>query len=157
LCYNPGMTKPIATNKKAYHNYLLSDRWECGIALTGGEVKSIRAGSVNFKNAYVHIEKGEAFLYDLHVTPYREASFMNDVPDRPRKLLLHKREIAKIDSKVREQGVALIPTKVYFSARGLVKVEIAIGKGKKMYDKREDMKKRAIEKGLKRVMKQRRA
>jgi len=150
------MTKPVATNKKAYHNYFLSDKWECGIALSGGEVKSVRAGLVNFKDSYAYIDEGEAFLYNLHINPYKEASFLQDQPDRVRKLLLHKKEIKKIDAMIREKGVALIPTKIYFNAKGLLKVEIAIGRGKKQYDKREDIKKRAVDRGLKRVLKQRR-
>ncbi len=157
MCYNFPMSQPIATNKKAYHNFFLSDHWECGIALTGGEIKSVRAGQVSFKNSFARIEEGEIFLHDLHILPYKEASFMNDVPDRPRKLLLHKKEIAKIDGKVKERGVALVPTKLYFNARGFLKVEIALGKGKKVYDKREDIKTRAVDRGLKRVLKQRRA
>ncbi len=150
------MTQPVATNKKAYHNFFLSDKWECGIALNGGEVKSVRAGVVNFKDAYVHVSDGEAFLYNLHINPYKEASFLKDEPDRVRKLLLHKKEIKKIDAITREKGVALIPTKIYFNARGLLKVEIAVGHGKKLYDKREDIKKRAVERGLKRAIKARR-
>ncbi|MEW5895053.1 MAG: SsrA-binding protein SmpB [Candidatus Omnitrophota bacterium] len=150
------MQKLIATNKKAYHNYFLEEKWECGIALTGGEVKSIRAGLVNFKNSYAHIDEGELFLYDLHILAYKEASYLNEVSDRKRKLLVHSREMNKMESSVREKGLALVPTKLYFNDRGLVKVEVAVARGKKMYDKREDIKKRAVEKGLKRAIKQRR-
>lgn len=116
----------------------------------------MRAGLVNFKDSFAHIDKGEAFLYNLHINPYKEASFFQDEPDRVRKLLLHKKEIKKIDSLIREKGVTLIPTKLYFNGRGLLKVEIAVGRGKKQYDKREDIKKRAVERGLKRMMKNRR-
>ncbi|HSV43064.1 MAG TPA: SsrA-binding protein SmpB [Candidatus Bathyarchaeia archaeon] len=150
------MSKPIATNKKAYHNFFLSDHWECGIALSGGEVKSIRAGLVNFKNSFARVEEGEVFLYDLDIMPYKEASFLQDKPDRRRKLLLHKKEIAKIDSKVREGGCALLPTKLYFTERGLIKVEIVLGKSKKVYDKRETIKKRTVDLGMKRMLKARR-
>ena len=149
------MSKPVATNKKAYHNFFLSDKWECGIVLTGAEVKSVRAGLVNFKDSYASVDRGEVFLYKLHILPYKEASFQNEDPDRKRKLLLHKREIKKIDSLVREKGAALIPTKIYFTRKGLLKAEIAVGRGKKLYDKRQDIKKRAIEKGLKRAIKNR--
>lgn len=150
------MTKPVATNKKAYHNYFLSDKWECGIALSGGEVKSIRAGLVNFKDSYAYIDEGEAFLYNLYINPYKEASFLQEQSDRVRKLLLHKKELKKIDAMIREKGVALIPTKLYFNAKGLLKVEIAIGRGKKQYDKRDDIKKRAVDRGIKRMLKARR-
>lgn len=148
--------KVVATNKKAYHNFFLSQKWECGIVLTGAEVKSIRAGYANFTDSYARVEKGEMLLYNLHVNPYREASYMNDVPDRSRKLLLHKREIEKIDGWTSQKGMVLVPTKIYFNDRGLVKIELALGKGKRSYDKREDIKKRDIDRGLKRVLAHRR-
>ncbi len=148
--------KTVATNKKAYRDYHILDKWECGIALSGGEVKSIRNGEVNFKDSFARIENGEVFLYNLHITPYREASYMNDDPDRVRKLLLHKREINKIASRIVQKGLSLIPTRIYFNKRGFVKIELALGRGKKLYDKREDIKKKAIERGLQRVVKSRR-
>lgn len=147
--------KIIATNKKAFRNYFLSDKWECGIVLQGGEVKSIREGNVNFKDTFARLEEGEVFLHNLHINPYKQASHMNDEPDRARKLLLNKKEIKKISGFVAERGMVLVPTKIYFNARGLIKVELALGKGKKMYDKREDIKKRTIERGLKRAMRSR--
>lgn len=152
------MSKPVATNKKAYHNYFLSQNWECGIELKGGEVKSVRAGLVNFKDSFAKIEDGEVFLYNLHINPYKEASYMNEDPDRARKLLMHKREIRKIVSEVAERGKVLVPTKIYLNNRGLVKIELALGTGKKLYDKRESMKKRDIERALRqslRVVKRR--
>lgn len=149
------MSKPVATNKKAYHNYFLSDKWEAGIALTGGEVKSVRAGEVNFTDSFVRIEKGEAFLYNLHISPYTQASYMNDEPARPRKLLLHKKEIKKIGDALAQKSATLVPTKIYFNQRGIIKVEIAIGKGKKLYDKREAKKKQDVERGLKRALRNR--
>jgi SsrA-binding protein len=152
------MSKPVATNKKAYHNYFLSQNWECGIELKGGEVKSVRAGLVNFKDSFAKIEDGEVFLYNLHINPYKEASYMNEDPDRVRKLLMHKREIRKIVSEVAERGKVLVPTKIYLNNRGLVKIELALGTGKKLYDKRESMKKRDIERSLRqslRVVKRR--
>lgn len=150
------MAKPIATNKKAYHNYFLSSQWECGMVLTGGEVKSIRAGEVNFADSFARFEKGELFLYNLHINPYMAASYMNDAPDRVRKLLLNKREMVKIQAMMQEKSMLLVPTKLYFNKRGLVKVEVALGKGKKMFDKREDIKKRDIQRDIQRGLRVRR-
>ncbi len=146
----------IATNKKAYHNYHLSQNWECGIALNGGEVKSIRNGEVNFADSFARVDGDEVLLYNLHINQYPQASYLNTDPDRVRKLLLHKREIAKINGFVTQKGLLLIPTKIYFNKRGFVKVEIAIGKGKKLYDKREDIKKRDMDRDLKRAINTRR-
>ncbi len=145
--------KLIATNRKAFRNFFVSDKWECGIALQGGEVKSIRAGFVNFKDSYARIENREVLLYSLHINPYKEASYMNSDPDRPRKLLLHRREIKKLDALVNEKGFSLVPTKIYLNKRGLVKVEIGVGRGKKLFDKREAVKKRTIDKALRRAVK----
>ena len=131
------MSGVIATNKKAYRDYFFSDKWECGIELKGGEVKSVRAGKVNFKDTFARVDGNEVYLYNLHIEPYLQASYMNDEPDRARKLLLHKREIKKIHGIVQQQNVTLIPTKIYFNNRGIVKIEVALAKGKKHYDKRE--------------------
>lgn len=149
------MGKPIATNKKAYHNFFLTDKWECGIALNGGEIKSIRAGYLSFVDSFVTIEEGQAFLHKVHIEPYKEASYQNEEPARIRKLLLHKKEIKKINSIVSEKGVTLIPTKMYFNRKGFLKVEIAVGRGKKLYDKRADIKKREVDRDLKRAIKSR--
>lgn len=151
------MSGAIATNKKAFRDYFFSDQWECGIELKGGEVKSIRAGHVNFKDTFARIEDGEVLLYNLHIEPYKQASHLNDEPDRVRKLLLHKREIRKIESISTQKSLALIPTKIYFNNRGLVKIELALGKGKKMIDKRETIQKRDISRSLGRTLKNRRA
>ena len=148
--------KPVATNKKAYHNFHLSQNWECGIALQGGEVKSIRAGEVNFADSYARVEGEEIYLYNLHINPYLQASYLKQEPDRKRKLLLHKKEIERIVGAVAQRGLILIPTKIYFNKRGFVKVELAVGKGKKAYDKREDIKKRDIDRELKRAVNTRR-
>ena len=148
--------KPVATNKKAYHNFHLSQNWECGIALQGGEVKSIRAGEVNFADSYARVEGEEIYLYNLQINPYLQASYMNQDPDRKRKLLLHKKEIERIIGFVAQRGYILIPTKIYFNKRGFVKLELALGKGKKAYDKREDIKKRDIDRELKRAVNVRR-
>ena len=150
------MSGTIATNKKAYRDYFFSDKWECGIELKGGEVKSIRAGKVNFKDTFARIDENEIFLYNLHIDPYAQASHMNDEPDRIRKLLLHRREIKKINGIITQKNLVLVPTKIYFNKRGFVKVEIALGKGKKLYDKRETIKKRNIDRDLGRAVKSRR-
>ena len=150
------MGKPIATNKKAYRDYFLSDFTECGIVLHGGEVKSIRAGGVNFTDAFARVSGEEMFLYNLHIEPYFQASYLIDTPDRVRKLLLHKKEIVKLGAIAAQKRVVLVPTKIYFNARGIVKVELAQGQGKKMYDKRESIKKRDIERDISRTMRQKR-
>ncbi len=149
--------KLIASNKKAFRDYFLTDKWECGIALTGGEVKSLRQGDVSFTDSFARVERGEIFLYNFHINPYAQASYMNAEPDRARKLLLHKKEIAKVDAQVAQKHLALIPTKIYFNTSGLVKVELAAGKGKKLYDKREDIKKRDIDREMKRTLRRRRS
>jgi SsrA-binding protein len=148
--------KVIATNKKAYHNYHLAQNWECGIALTGGEVKSIRNGEVNFADSFARVDDEEIYLYNLHINPYMQASYLNQEPTRIRKLLLHKKEIIKVASLINEKTLILVPTKIYFNRKGFVKVEIALGKGKKVYDKREDIKKRDIDRDLKRALNTRR-
>ncbi len=156
LCYNLcSMGDPIATNKKAFRDYFFQDRWECGIELKGGEVKSIRAGEVNFKDSFATFKEEEIYLYNLHINPYAQASFMNEDPDRPRRLLLHRKEIQKIMGMVNQKKLILIPTKIYFNKKGFVKIEIALGRGKKTYDKREDIKNREIDRGLSRAIKQR--
>ena len=145
--------KTIATNRKARFNYELLETFEAGIVLDGGEVKSARAGSVDLKDGYVSIEKNEIFLYNINISPYKFTSGGQELeynPQRPRKLLLHKKEIIKLQNKVNEKGFAIVPTEVYFK-NGLVKVEIAVAKGKKLWDKREAIKKREIDRELKQV------
>ena len=142
------------TNKKAFRDYFLSDKWECGIALKGGEVKSVRGGEVNFKDAFARIEKGEILLYNLHINPYAQSGIDQPPADRVRKLLLRKKEIRKIDQQAAQKHLTLVPTKIYFNKRGLVKVEIALGKGKKMYDKRETVKRRKIDRDISRAVRQ---
>jgi len=143
----------IATNKKAYHNYHLLYKLECVIALNGGEVKSLRAGEASFTDAFAHIEKGELYLYNLHINPYEQASYLNEEPARARKLLVHSKELERINGQLTRKGLTLIPTKIYFNSRGWVKVEIAVGQGKKLYDKREDIKKRDIKREIARSVK----
>ena len=143
--------KDIAVNKKAYHDYLIEDKYEAGIVLTGSEIKSIRAGKVSLKEAYVSFVRGEAFLKDMHIAIYKEATYNNHEETRDRKLLLHKREIAKLFSKCKIQGYTCIPLKLYFK-EGRVKAEIALAKGKSLYDKRESDKKRTMDKAAKQAL-----
>ena len=150
------MPEPIATNKKAFRDFFLIERWECGIELKGGEVKSIRAGNVNFSDSFARIDGEQAFLYNMHIAPYEQASYLNEDPNRIRKLLLHKKEIRKIAGHVAQKNLTLIPTKLYFNKKGFVKVEIALGKGKKLYDKREDIKKRDLDREVSRALRQKR-
>lgn len=146
------MGETISTNKKAYRDYFLTDQIECGIELQGSEVKSARAGFVHFKDTFARIDKGQMFLYNLQIDSYTQASYLNASPDRVRRLLLHKKQIEKCDSMMRQKGGLLIPTKIYFNNRGLVKIEIALAKGKKQYDKREDIKKRDIDRSIRRTI-----
>lgn len=143
--------KIICQNKTARMNYFIDDTFEAGIVLVGTEVKSLREGRANLKDSYARVKDGEVFLYDLHVSPYSFGNRYNHEPLRVRKLLLHKREIKRLYGKSREKGLALIPLKLYFK-NGKVKVELGIGKGKKLHDKREDMKlredRRDMERGL---------
>ncbi|VAX36645.1 tmRNA-binding protein SmpB [hydrothermal vent metagenome] len=146
------MGKAVATNKKAYRDFFLTDSCECGIELKGGEVKSVRAGKVNFKDTFARVDKGQVYLYNLHIDPYVQASYLNEEADRPRRILLHKKEIKKLTVAVDIKKLTLVPTKIYFNARGYVKVELALGKGKKLYDKREDIKKRDVNRDIGRAM-----
>ena len=131
-------------NKKAYYNYIISDEYEAGIALVGTEIKSIRKGSVNISDSYIRIKNNEAYIINMFVEKYDSGSIFNHETNRERKLLLHKREILKIKEKVVKEGYTLIPLKIYIK-NNVAKVLIALAKGKKMYDKREDIKKRDLE------------
>ena len=133
--------KLIANNKKAYHEYFILETYEAGIALCGTEVKSLRQGACSIKEAFVRVEGGEMFLYGMHISPYEKGNLFNRDPLRVRKLLLHRREIYKILGKMKEKGITVVPLKVYFK-QSLVKVEIGLAKGKKLYDKREDIAKK---------------
>lgn len=146
------MGETIITNRKALRDYFLTDRWECGIELIGAEVKSIRAGHVNFKDSFARVERGEVYLYNLHIDPYKQASYDNATPDRVRRLLLHKREVRKMENESVLKNLTLIPTKLYYNDRGFVKIELGLAKGKKFYDKREVIKKRQMDKDLKRAV-----
>ena len=133
--------KLIANNKKAYHDYFILDTYETGISLAGTEVKSLRMGKCSIKESFVRIENGEVFIYGMHISPYEKGNIFNKDPLRPRKLLLHKYEINKLLGKTKEKGIAIVPLKVYFKGT-LVKVEIGLAKGKKLYDKRQDIAKK---------------
>ena len=135
--------KLIANNKKAYHDYFIEDTWETGISLHGTEVKSLRMGKCSIKESFVRIEKGEVFVYGMHISPYEKGNIFNRDPLRERKLLLHRSEINKIVGKIAEKGYTLVPLKVYFKG-SLVKVEIGLAKGKKLYDKRADIARKDI-------------
>ena len=133
--------KLIANNKKAYHDYFILKNYEAGIALHGTEVKSLRQGACSIKEAFIRIENGEIFIYGMHISPYEKGNIFNKDPLRVRKLLLHKKEINKIFGKMKEKGNTVVPLKVYFKD-SLVKVEIGLAKGKKLYDKRDDIAKK---------------
>lgn len=139
--------KTVATNRKARHEYFIEDTYEAGIALTGTEVKSVRQGRVNIKDSYASIEKGEVYLNNMHISPYEQGNIYNVDPLRKRKLLLHKREIRKLLAATTQKGYTIVPLSVYIK-NGLVKIELAIAKGKKLYDKREDIAKRDAERRM---------
>ena len=141
----------VDVNKKARHLYELSEFTEAGIVLTGPEVKSIRAGKVNFIDSYVDFRQGEAWLVSLHIAPYANAGYVSQEPDRARKLLLHQGQISKFADLVAQQGLTVVPVSLYFK-RGKVKVEIALGKGKKLHDHRETLKRRAAERDMAREL-----
>ena len=133
--------KLVANNKKAYHDYFIDDKFEAGIELFGTEVKSIRMGKCSVKEAFVKIDKGEVFVYGMHVSPYEKGNIFNKDPLRVRKLLLHRSEIMKLNGKITQKGYTLVPLQVYFKG-SLVKVEIGLARGKKLYDKRQDIAKK---------------
>ena len=146
--------KTVATNRKAYHNYHLQDGVEAGIVLTGTEIKSIRAGRVSLGDAYVRPETGELWLLNAHIARYEAGSYLSHEPMRSRKLLLHRKEIHTLTSKVLEKGLTLVPVKVYIKD-SMAKVEVALGRGKKLYDKRESIMRREAEREMGRATKKR--
>ena len=133
--------KLIANNKKAFHDYFIEDTYEAGIALAGTEVKSLRMGKCSIKEAFVRVENGEVYVYGMHITPYEKGNIFNKDPLRPRKLLMHKKEIQKLVGKIAQKGYTIVPVEVYFKG-SLVKVQVALAKGKKLYDKRQDIAKK---------------
>ena len=146
--------KSIAKNKKAGHDYFIDDSYEAGIELFGTEVKSIRAGQVNLKDSWCDIKNGEIFVNGMHISPYEKGNIFNRDPDRSRRLLMHRREINKLYGLVQQQGIALIPLEMYFSG-SRVKVKIGLCRGKKLYEKRDDMAKRAAQRDIERSLKER--
>ncbi|HHY72322.1 MAG TPA: SsrA-binding protein SmpB [Bacillus bacterium] len=149
-----GAGKVVAQNKKAYHDYFIEDTYEAGIVLQGTEIKSIRAGRVNLKDSYAKVEKGEVFLHNMHISPYEQGNRYNHDPLRTRKLLLHKKEIAKLIGITKEQGYSLVPLKIYLK-NGYAKVLIGLAKGKKNYDKREDLKQKEAKRDIERAFRER--
>ncbi len=143
--------KTVATNRKAYHDYYIQDSQEAGIALTGSEIKSIRAGRVNLRDAYIRPEGGELWLLNVHIARYEASSYLSHEPTRPRKLLLHRKQIDNLTSKVSEKGLTLVPLRLYIKG-SLAKVEVALAKGKKLYDKRESIARRDAERDIGRAM-----
>ena len=147
--------KPIARNKKAFHNFQILDKWEAGIALKGTEVKSLRNGQVQMADSYARIDDGEVYLIGLHISPYEKTAHGNHDPTRKRKLLLHRREIRRLTTKVHERGLTILPLSLYFK-RGLAKVELGLARGKRQYDKRQDIKKRDHQRQMARATSRRR-
>ena len=133
--------KMVANNKKAYHDYFIEDTYEAGVTLVGTEVKSLRMGRCSIKESFIRIEKGEVFIYGMHISPYEKGNIFNKDPLRVKKLLLHRRQISKLTGQIAEKGYTLVPLKVYFRG-SLAKVEIGLARGKKLYDKRQDIAKK---------------
>ncbi|MEI6180603.1 MAG: SsrA-binding protein SmpB [Chloroflexales bacterium] len=149
---SPGV---VADNRKARHDYDIEEVYEAGIALTGSEIKSVRAGRVNLRGSYARVINDEVFLHEAHISPYEQSgTLFNHVPTRPRKLLLHRREISRIDGQIRQKGLTLVPLKIYFKGR-IAKIELGVARGKKSYDKREDIAKRESQRVIERAMKTR--
>jgi len=146
--------KLICNNKKAFHDYFIEERFEAGMVLRGTEVKSLRMGKANLNDSFALVRDGEIFLHNLHITPYAFGNRENHDPDRLRKLLLHKSEIEKLFGKIREKGYSVVPLRLYFKD-GLAKVELGLAKGKKLYDKREDMKKKDQSKDMAQALRER--
>jgi len=145
--------KLIANNRKAYHDYIILESFEAGIALTGTEIKSIRAGRVNLKEGYARPDGGEMWLYNVHISKYDPGSRYNHEPTRNRKLLLHHKQINELAEKASQKGFTLVPLKLYLNKRGIAKVEIGLARGKKVYDKRETMSQRQADREMERAIK----
>ena len=146
-------TKQITANRKALHDFFVLERFEAGIELTGTEVKSIRAGTVNLKDCYARVKDGELWVRGMHISPYKQGSYFNADPDRDRRLLMHKREIVRLGSRVKQEGLALVPLSLYFRD-SRVKVELGLCKGKKLYDKRSDAAEKSARREIDRKMKE---
>jgi len=150
------MSKVISTNRKAHRDYSVLDSIECGIELKSSEVKSLRASKINLNDSFARIESGQVILYNTHISPYEQASYLNVEPTRPRRLLLHKNQISKLTGQLNQRGFTLVPLKAYFNDRGFAKIELALCRGKKVYDKREDIKRRETDIEMRRVLKRKR-
>jgi SsrA-binding protein len=147
--------KVVATNRKAFHDYFIEERYEAGIMLQGTEVKSLREGRVNLQDSYASVRGSEVYLHQCHISPYSHGNMMNHEPTRVRKLLLHKAEIHKLLGKTQQKGLTLIPLRIYFSKRGYAKIELGLAKGKKLYDRRETIKTREAGREVQRAIKER--
>jgi SsrA-binding protein len=147
--------KVVATNRKAYHDYFIEEKFEAGMVLKGTEVKSLRDRRVNLQDSYASVKEGEVFLHHCHISPYSHGNLMNHDPIRTRKLLLHRKEINKLLGKTQQKGLTLIPLRIYFSARGRAKVELGLAKGKKQHDRRASIKAREAGREVERAMKER--
>ena len=145
--------KLIENNKKARHDYFIEEQYEAGIVLTGTEIKSIRSGGVSLRDSFAKIAKGEVWVFNMHISPYEKGNRFNTDPLRPKKLLLHKKEIRKLDQAVSRQGLTLVPLDVYLDKRGRAKMTLALARGKKLYDKRDDIAKRDAARDIDRRMK----
>ena len=147
--------RDIARNRKAFHDYDMVERYEAGIELTGTEVKSLRENNCQLADAFVLIRNGQAWLHNLHISPYSHGSYNNPDPDRKRRLLLHRKQILALSQRVKESGLAIVPLRLYYSEKNLVKVEIALARGKKLHDKRQAMAERDAKRAIERAMKER--
>jgi SsrA-binding protein len=148
--------KVVATNRKAFHDYAIAEKLEAGIALRGTEVKALREGLVNLRDSYASVVHGQAVLHHCHISPYSHGNIMNHDPLRPRTLLLHKKEIRRLIGQAQQKGLTLVPLRIYFSPQGYAKVELAVARGKKAYDRRETIKQREAGREMERAMKGRR-
>ena len=149
------MGKVLSQNKKARHDYFIEEKYECGIALTGTEIKSARQGKINLKDSYAKVVNGEVIVFNMHIAPYEQGNRFNVDSKRPRKLLLHKREIRKLLGYTTQDGLTLVPLSVYLNEKGLAKLELAVAKGKKNYDKRDDIAKKDADRKMQQLMKSR--
>lgn len=148
--------KAVVTNRKAYHDYFIEEKFEAGMVLQGTEVKSLRDGRANLQDSYASVKDGEVFLHNCHISPYSHGNIMNHDPVRVRKLLLHKKEIDKLLGKTQQKGLTLVPLRIYFTRRGHAKIELGLAKGKKLYDRRETIKAREAGREVERAIKDRR-
>ena len=147
-----GKEKTIATNRKARYDYFIDETYEAGVVLTGTEIKSARAGRVNLRDSYVQIKNGELWLIDTHIAPYKQAGRSSHEPKRPRKLLMHRREINRLQGKVQEKGYTIVPLRFYLKNNKWAKVEIALARGKRLYDKRQAIRKRDAQREMERAL-----